>query len=88
MKWTMEQTHIHQNITDLEAVLDCIAVEDFLFEIANEVKYLDTMLVEKFWEKDEDDEDIDSTELMTDEELFRFQQAQIDKQKLVQTIDK
>ncbi len=84
----MEQTHIHKNITDLEVVLDTIAVEEFISELGREVKYLDNILVEKPWEQDDNPDGLDAQLLMTDEEVFRFQQAQLDNKKLVNPMDK
>jgi hypothetical protein len=58
MKWTMEQTHMTKDISELEVILETIAIEIFISDLADERAYLDVLLVEKPWEEDEDEEDV------------------------------
>lgn len=66
------------DISQLEIILNTTAIEDYIKKLSDERIQLDRVLVDKPWEEEEKEEYINSTSLMTDDELFRFQKAQMD----------
>lgn len=44
MKWTMEQTHLTKDISELETILDTECIEIFISDLAEERAYLEVML--------------------------------------------